>query len=215
MSSIYRTYFSGSLCSAITSTGPSPKSSHQRHAALLFASEFGSIDVASRCTLKITMRGWQTCSHCPLVAQSNIEPVSVSTSAKREFPRKQAETFGNNREFWFESGNSGDWGERENARIYGRSRVFATQNNRDRLGWLGREESNLRMAESKSAALPLGYAPSRRLNLTGNAWAPQLDVTPCARHGASGKSAVPHHTEAMSVTETAGPAASPLPPPRD
>jgi|GEM_PF-5572743 len=26
-------------------------------------------------------------------------------------------------------------------------------------GWLGREESNLRMAESKSAALPLGYAP--------------------------------------------------------
>src|ERR1700733_12572978 len=28
--------------------------------------------------------------------------------------------------------------------------------------WLGREDSNLRMAESKSAALPLGYAPMRR-----------------------------------------------------
>ena len=28
-----------------------------------------------------------------------------------------------------------------------------------RTGWLGREGSNLRMAESKSAALPLGYAP--------------------------------------------------------
>ena len=28
--------------------------------------------------------------------------------------------------------------------------------------WLGREDSNLRMAESKSAALPLGYAPTRR-----------------------------------------------------
>src|SRR5579883_1646054 len=27
-------------------------------------------------------------------------------------------------------------------------------------GWLGREDSNLRMAESKSAALPLGYAPT-------------------------------------------------------
>jgi hypothetical protein len=27
--------------------------------------------------------------------------------------------------------------------------------------WLGREDSNLRMAESKSAALPLGYAPLR------------------------------------------------------
>ncbi len=30
---------------------------------------------------------------------------------------------------------------------------------RDGTGWLGREDSNLRMAESKSAALPLGYAP--------------------------------------------------------
>jgi hypothetical protein len=28
--------------------------------------------------------------------------------------------------------------------------------------WLGREGSNLRMAESKSAALPLGYAPKRK-----------------------------------------------------
>ena len=28
--------------------------------------------------------------------------------------------------------------------------------------WLGREDSNLRMAESKSAALPLGYAPTVR-----------------------------------------------------
>jgi hypothetical protein len=28
-------------------------------------------------------------------------------------------------------------------------------------GWLGREDSNLRMAESKSAALPLGDAPMR------------------------------------------------------
>src|SRR5262249_40244317 len=29
------------------------------------------------------------------------------------------------------------------------------------LRWLGREGSNLRMAESKSAALPLGYAPKQ------------------------------------------------------
>src|SRR6185295_3348263 len=28
-------------------------------------------------------------------------------------------------------------------------------------GWLGREGSNLRMPESKSGALPLGYAPTR------------------------------------------------------
>src|SRR5215204_1488258 len=31
---------------------------------------------------------------------------------------------------------------------------------RDDCGWLGRQDSNLGMAESKSAALPLGYAPS-------------------------------------------------------
>jgi hypothetical protein len=31
-----------------------------------------------------------------------------------------------------------------------------------KFNWLGREDSNLRMAESKSAALPLGYAPTRR-----------------------------------------------------
>src|SRR4249920_3253457 len=30
---------------------------------------------------------------------------------------------------------------------------------RDWTGWLGRQDSNLGMAESKSAALPLGYAP--------------------------------------------------------
>jgi hypothetical protein len=30
--------------------------------------------------------------------------------------------------------------------------------------WLGREDSNLRMAESKSAALPLGDAPSTLTN---------------------------------------------------
>jgi hypothetical protein len=40
--------------------------------------------------------------------------------------------------------------------------------------WLGREDSNLRMAESKSAALPLGYAPMpllgcRRRRLDHNA----------------------------------------------
>ena len=40
----------------------------------------------------------------------------------------------------------------------------AADKSQDRLSaqkiWLGREDSNLRMAESKSAALPLGYAPS-------------------------------------------------------
>src|SRR6266446_781324 len=34
---------------------------------------------------------------------------------------------------------------------------------RDRTGWLGCQDSNLGMAESKCAALPLGYAPPKRL----------------------------------------------------
>jgi hypothetical protein len=34
-----------------------------------------------------------------------------------------------------------------------------------RTDWLGRQDSNLGMAESKSAALPLGYAPTMRLSL--------------------------------------------------
>ena len=37
---------------------------------------------------------------------------------------------------------------------------FRQQFQGKRSTWLGREGSNLRMAESKSAALPLGYAPS-------------------------------------------------------
>src|SRR5262249_50552925 len=32
----------------------------------------------------------------------------------------------------------------------------------DGTAWLGRQDSNLGMPESKSGALPLGYAPSRR-----------------------------------------------------
>ena len=34
------------------------------------------------------------------------------------------------------------------------------------MNWLGREGSNLRMAESKSAALPLGDAPTAGLRIT-------------------------------------------------
>ena len=41
---------------------------------------------------------------------------------------------------------------------------FSSSNNR----WLGREDSNLRMAESKSAALPLGDAPMSQ-DMPGNA----------------------------------------------
>ena len=43
-----------------------------------------------------------------------------------------------------------------------RREMFRCVELRARVLWLGREDSNLRMAESKSAALPLGYAPMRR-----------------------------------------------------
>src|SRR6185295_6783825 len=38
--------------------------------------------------------------------------------------------------------------------------------------WLGREGSNLRMSESKSAALPLGYAPTGRTGTPRGAMRP-------------------------------------------
>jgi hypothetical protein len=45
---------------------------------------------------------------------------------------------------------------------------------RDRTGWLGRLDSNQGMAESKSAALPLGYAPMRGADHNGAAAGRQL-----------------------------------------
>jgi hypothetical protein len=48
--------------------------------------------------------------------------------------------------------------------------------------WLGREGSNLRMAESKSAALPLGYAPTRPSGSGGTLALPLLSqATPVYR----------------------------------
>ena len=40
------------------------------------------------------------------------------------------------------------------------NRESENRRKRSEINWLGREDSNLRMAESKSAALPLGYAPT-------------------------------------------------------
>jgi hypothetical protein len=41
-------------------------------------------------------------------------------------------------------------------------RIFS----KSQTAWLGRQDSNLGMAESKSAALPLGYAPKRSQEMT-------------------------------------------------
>src|SRR5215813_200813 len=52
--------------------------------------------------------------------------------------------------------------------------------------WLGREDSNLRMAESKSAALPLGYAPT---TAGGYPQRPFPAIRPPAAHHQSGSAA--------------------------
>jgi hypothetical protein len=49
------------------------------------------------------------------------------------------------------------------------------------LGWLGRQDSNLGMAESKSAALPLGYAPSTALRARP---IPSESIGTCAKSSA-------------------------------
>ena len=58
--------------------------------------------------------------------------------------------------------------------------------------WLGREDSNLRMAESKSAALPLGYAPMRRKARTALAESGRTIVRgPPRRNGRGGRNLLP------------------------
>ncbi len=48
---------------------------------------------------------------------------------------------------------------------------------RNKTNWLGREGSNLRMAESKSAALPLGYAPKATVGLPAARRGPSAGAT--------------------------------------
>src|SRR5579885_587350 len=47
------------------------------------------------------------------------------------------------------------------SRFCGDARFFQARRALGKTGWLGRMDSNHRMAGSKPAALPLGYAPSR------------------------------------------------------
>jgi hypothetical protein len=72
------------------------------------------------------------------------------------------ETFRGNWECWFESSILETGGGVGNAHFCKHFCPFGHLNCRDRTGWLGRLDSNQGMAESKSAALPLGYAPMPR-----------------------------------------------------
>jgi hypothetical protein len=82
--------------------------------------------------------------------------------------------------------------------------------------WLGRQDSNLGMAESKSAALPLGYAPRRGRTILGrpargNGSAPaaaRQATQPAAHIAGCGRLTLTHyitvnHAIAMMATITA------------
>src|SRR5438105_15358365 len=63
---------------------------------------------------------------------------------------------------------NGEWKQFPNAfKCAGENKAISMVNS-EAWHWLGREGSNLRMAESKSAALPLGYAPTVRAGNTGS-----------------------------------------------
>lgn len=81
-------------------------------------------------------------------------------SRKREFPNGYMETFRNFRRIWCEHRSPQRLVTHEKPAICG---PFCTKKiifYESRTGWLGREDSNLRMGESKSPALPLGDAPT-------------------------------------------------------
>ena len=92
-----------------------------------------------------------------------IEPVSAESLRKTGIFADKAGDF---RQFpprdWRDR-ESGDEIECAKSRDFRPIRAVQVGNLAERRnGWLGREGSNLRMAESKSAALPLGYAPTGR-----------------------------------------------------
>lgn len=99
-------------------------------------------------------------SDCHVRAGVVIEPVSANSLCKTGVFRETAGDF----PLFLPAGcETGTLETKPNARkalISGPvRRRLQTVANRG-TAWLGREGSNLRMAESKSAALPLGYAPS-------------------------------------------------------
>src|SRR3954452_11391238 len=89
-----------------------------------------------------------------------IEPVSANNLCKTGVFAERAGDF---RQFRSRDWEIGSLETKSNARKAGisgpvRHRLLTIAERQT--GWLGREGSNLRMAESKSAALPLGYAPT-------------------------------------------------------
>jgi hypothetical protein len=59
------------------------------------------------------------------------------------------------------------------ARVWRAFLIQSRKFSKTRNAWLGREDSNLRMGESKSPALPLGDAPIDCLE-SGGTWLPRI-----------------------------------------
>ncbi len=112
---------------------------------------------------------------CPLQSLRSPPKVAITTAAapssgfflrspmpvskKREFSNEYMETFRDFRRNWCEHRSPQRLLTHEKPAICGH---FCTKKiifYKSRTGWLGREDSNLRMGESKSPALPLGDAP--------------------------------------------------------
>ena len=80
--------------------------------------------------------------------RSNESPLFVSL--KREFFKHRPEIFRKNCEARRDRGRIGDRRRRRKGRVRGLFRLVPRQKSRDPTGWLGRQDSNLGMAESKS-----------------------------------------------------------------
>src|SRR5260370_41682606 len=78
--------------------------------------------------------------------------------------------------------------------------------------WLGRQDSNLGMAESKSAALPLGYAPTAGVVANYRESSSAATKPPAAHHqGGSGAASAPRAGAAAPRSRKRAKHLAPLP----
>ena len=100
-------------------------------------------------------------TRCP-VTQCNRTKSPARVSEKRPLYQMCAEIFGTVGQENINFGTRRLSGQRKKPANGGLLGIIPGKNSGDGNGWLGRQDSNLGMAESKSTALPLGYAPTRR-----------------------------------------------------
>src|ERR1700687_5412410 len=107
----------------------------------------------------------------------------AAVSRKREHFKYERETIGDFGPAAAISEPGDRWPIRKSPPLAGISEVTKGKVFRRQTAWLGREDSNLRMVESKSTALPLGDAPTDCLESRGTTSLPadSLSATPVYR----------------------------------